>query len=89
MFSRYLAIICRNHLLKPRKNTKKWQKWQKWQKFCHFCHICQCKKLPIYYRFVLLSGADAGTSAETRGFVEIADLAVLMLLVLAEHPCEG
>ena len=53
-----------------------------------FFHICQCKKLPIY-RFVLLSGADTGTAAETGRFVEIADLAVLMLLVLAEHPCEG
>ena len=37
----------------------------------------------------LFSGADAATSAETRGFVEIADFAVFMLLVLAEHPCEG
>ena len=36
----------------------------------------------------LFSGADAATSAETRGFVEIADFAVLVLLVLTEHPCE-
>ena len=37
----------------------------------------------------LFSSAYTATSAEAGRFVEVADFAVLMLLVLAEHPCEG
>ena len=39
---------------------------------------------------MLITGFYTGaTTAETVEFVEVADLTVLMLLVLAKHPCEG